>query len=485
MFTARLFRSIFFLSVLWGFFSQNTTAAGYEPSCSGLSSGDTTQMVVRNIEISGNKLTRNSIILREITFGEGETIPREELARRIHNSRENIFNTRLFNIVKMDMVPVTGSDSVDIGVSVIERWYIWPIPFVQLSDRNFNAWWESRDFSRITYGVDLSFRNVRGRNETLQILTHFGYNQKYGFTYTIPYIDRKEKLGLGFGAEIDLNHEIAVKTEDNKPVYMKDNSRFLKKLATGYIQLIARPDIYSTHSVKISYNYYDFAEALQTVPSFFVGESTLLQFFTFNYFFKNDHRDVQFYPLTGYYIDAEINYSIPFAVACNAFLKANFRKYWQLGNRWYCASGFTGKISLEEEQPYPFRQGLGYGREFVRGYEYYVVDGQHFALLKNTLKWAILPQRVVKLPFLKSEKFNTVPLALYLNAFIDLGYVYNNEGDNDYLVEQSGNTLQNSLLTGYGAGIDFTTYYDIVVRVEFSLNTMGDKSFYLHFMAPI
>jgi hypothetical protein len=47
------------------------------------------------------------------------------------------------------------------------------------------------------------------------------------------------------------------------------------------------------------------------------------------------------------------------------------------------------------------------------------------------------------------------------------------------------NDLQNSLLVGYGAGFDFTTYYDVVVRLEFSMNGMGIPGIYLHFMAPI
>lgn len=443
------------------------------------------QIVIRQILISGNKITRPSIILREMTFKEGDTLFIKDLVTQVTASRENIFNTRLFNIVIMDAVPVQDLNIVDIKISVIERWYIWPIPFFEFSDRNFNVWLESRDLGRLTYGVDLTFSNVRGRNETLKILTHFGYNQKYGFTYQIPYIDHKQKFGLGFGAEVDLNHEIPVASLHNKPVYIKDGSIFLKKLGYGYIEMIARPNFYSTHTIRVSYSYYDFDEQLMNVPGFFFEESLIQQFATINYIFKNDHRDVQFYPLTGHYIDAEFNYAVPYMVAHNAYLKANFRKYWQLYKRWYWASGFTGKLSFEKEQPYYLQQGLGYGRDYVRGYEYYVIDGQHFVLLKNNLKFALLPQHVIKLNFLKSSKFNTVPLALYLNAFVDLGYVYNYNGVSSWNRNCTGNSLQNSLLAGYGAGVDFTTYYDLVVRMEFSVNSLGDTGFYLHFMAPI
>jgi hypothetical protein len=70
-----------------------------------------------------------------------------------------------------------------------------------------------------------------------------------------------------------------------------------------------------------------------------------------------------------------------------------------------------------------------------------------------------------------------------MNAFIDMGFVYHyadSPGDVD-----SGNTLENSFLIGYGLGLDFTTYYDVVIRVEGAMNRMGQPGLYLHFIAPI
>ena len=42
----------------------------------------------------------------------------------------------------------------------------------------------------------------------------------------------------------------------------------------------------------------------------------------------------------------------------------------------------------------------------------------------------------------------------------------------------------NEFLYGYGLGIDFVTYYDIVFRVEFSANKFGETGLFLHFNAP-
>jgi hypothetical protein len=82
--------------------------------------------------------------------------------------------------------------------------------------------------------------------------------------------------------------------------------------------------------------------------------------------------------------------------------------------------------------------------------------------------------------FIRSPKFNRVPYALYLNVFSDVGYVFY-----DGELTDKSNDLRNSLLVGYGAGLDLTTYYDIMIRLEVSMNGKGIPGIYLHFMAPI
>ena len=252
----------------------------------------------------------------------------------------------------------------------------------------------------------------------------------------------------------------------------------------GYAELQIRPSFHSTHYFRISYNYYIFSSIVLDVPGFSLANSTHQQYVTFSYFFRNDHRDVNYYPLRGYYFDLELNHTVPYATAQNTFIKTNFRKFFQILPRFYGATGITGKVCFEKSQPYFLQRGMGYGQDFVRGYEYYVVDGQHVALLKNDLKFALVPQQVIKLGFIKTTKFNTIPLAFYLDVFADAGYVYNYQPLQPGY-ESQGNTLQNSFLGGIGLGLDFTTYYDVVIRLEGSLNRMGQTGISLHFTAPI
>jgi hypothetical protein len=52
-------------------------------------------------------------------------------------------------------------------------------------------------------------------------------------------------------------------------------------------------------------------------------------------------------------------------------------------------------------------------------------------------------------------------------------------------VRTQDNPLVNASLFGYGAGIDFVTYYDVVISLNFAMNMKGEPGLFLHFIAPI
>jgi hypothetical protein len=45
--------------------------------------------------------------------------------------------------------------------------------------------------------------------------------------------------------------------------------------------------------------------------------------------------------------------------------------------------------------------------------------------------------------------------------------------------------LPDSFLRGIGAGIDIVTYYDKVMRLEYSVNGWGESGIFIHFIAGI
>jgi hypothetical protein len=440
---------------------------------------------IDSIVMSGNRITKEKIMLREIIFKAGDMVPRLELDSLISLSRQNLLNTLLFNFVEIGKA-FSLPDSTDavIRVSVIERWYIWPVPILLISDRNFNVWWKTKDLSRLSYGFYIDWRNFRGRKERLVLRFQWGYIRNVGFQYTIPYINRAKTIGMGFGMGYARQKETAYQTTYNKQDFFKEQNGFAREDYFTYGQLLVRRNIYNTHMLELSYDHHECSDSLLIEnPNYTADGATRSQYLSFYYTFKSDHRDFKSYPLKGYYIDFAIVKHGLWTFKTNTLntfeVFATVRKFWELYPRLYFASGLNGKISSGKE-PYIILRGIGYDRDVIRSYEYYLVDAQHFFILKNNIKFAIIPTTVRNISFIKTEKFGKIFYALYMNVFFDAGYGFYNQ---DFGRET--NDLQNTLLLGYGAGLDLVSYYDIVIGLDFSVNFKNETGIFLHFMAPI
>jgi hypothetical protein len=66
-------------------------------------------------------------------------------------------------------------------------------------------------------------------------------------------------------------------------------------------------------------------------------------------------------------------------------------------------------------------------------------------------------------------------------VFFDAGYV--NDKFQQYRVYN--NTLVDKMMYSTGAGIDFITYYDKVLRFDYSFNGVGDRGLFIHWKAAI
>jgi len=436
--------------------------------------------IINKIILSGNKITKQQIIYRELLFHENDTIGKSKLKEILEQSRKNLLNTSLFNFVTIDTSSVSN-DRINVKIDVIERWYIWPMPYFKLNDRNFNVWWQTKDLEKVDYGLDFVWDNFRGRKESLVLMLRLGYDQTYGISYKVPYINKSKTLGLGFSGGFSGNHEIPFKDSTNKQVFFKDKENYIQQNIFGTFNLTYRRNIFNTHIFQINYNNFDFADTiLKLNPNF--SNQNHVQFFTFYYLFRSDHRDIAAYPLKGYYIELQMNkYGFGLLKNENTNIASGYtslRKYWTLSNRWYFAGSMNAKISTNTYQPYFLERGLGFGNDFVRSYEYYVVDGQDFALLKSNLKFQLVPTKVKEIKFIPWKKFSMLYYSIYLNLIADAGYV-------DDKNPPVGNKLSNTFLFGTGIGLDFVTYYDKVYRFEYTINRMGESGFFIHFVAPI
>lgn len=438
---------------------------------------------IHNITLTGNKRTKDFIIIRELDFKPGDSICSQEFVKRFEKNGNRIFNTGLFISVKI--VPAFADSNVlDLNIVMEERFYSYPIPLVGLADRNFSEWWNQRghDFSRLDWGVRFVQKNVRGRNETLRIRGEFGFNKKFEIDYTFPYINRKLKTGLSLYLGTILNRQVAYRTTNHKLTYMEDSGFLRERYAAG-ATIFRRNNYYVTHAISLyGYNNIISDTVARANRNYFLDGRTSQLYPSLHYSYTNDHRDIQYYPLKGYFIDVDleanglgisqdINYS---------FIKLEVAKFTHLKNihrKLYAAAGLRGKASTPDKQPFFNQRGLGYDKENVSGYELYVIDGQHFVLTKLHLKWQLFRfnTRMSGIPI---ENFKNIPLALYFKIHADAGYVSN-------MYPIGNERFANRWLNGMGVGLDFATYYDFVVRFEYSINGAGETGFFINFKAGI
>lgn len=439
------------------------------------------EVTIGSLKFEGNNITKEKILLREITFREGQTIPKDKLAGHLERSKSNVWNLSLFNFVEIDTCHF-GPNEIEVVVRVTERWYVWPIPFVEFADRNLSEWWETKRWDRLDYGAVVKWSNFRGMNENLVLHLRFGFTYRYELRYEIPYLDRAQRWGIGFKGGYEQGHEVAYGAEGNKRVFYKNPNRFIRKEAYGAVTPRWRPNLYNLHKLEVGFTHAWVIDSITELqPEYFGAGQNLSRHFSIEYEVVRDFTDYSNYPLKGYWLRFRVRkdgFRILDSPVDVLSAHIEFSKYWQLHKRWFFAHSQKIKVSSTNDQSYSLQRGLGYYEDFVRGYELYVVDGQHYGLLKTSLRWAILPMRKVKLKFLKSEKFNTLPLAFYANLNFDMGYVIDNQFN-------QGNPLAGTLLLGGGLGIDVVTFYDIEWRAEYSINKNAEHGFFLHFTKHI
>ena len=433
--------------------------------------------VVTDIVIEGNKLTKDHIILREMTIAVGDSLYWGNLKAGIEQSHNNVMNLSLFNFVKIKPIQ-TDNEQVILLISVQERWYIYPLPILEIAQTNFNTWWaDDKKFKWLNYGAYISHQNFRGRNEKIKLTARFGYTKKFSASYSIPNLNKKQTLSLYTSAGYFENDEIAYNTFDNERQYY-DNS---KEKALRYYQyqvgLGYRENIFLKHYFEVSFvsaTVNDSVPILQ--PDYFLGGKSHTEFFRTTYSIDYDTRDYKRYPLNGVLVYATLQQSglgIVNKEGLNLFTsQAGYNHHHKLADRFYFGHSLSGKVNWSNP-PYYLTEGLGYNN-LVRGYEYYIIDGTRWALFKSNFKYEILKPKSITIPFVPSKKFNKTFIALYGNAFFDSGYV---SGESF----EANNSLVNRYIYSFGLGLDLVTYYDKVVRMEGSLNGEGQFGFYLEF----
>ena len=436
------------------------------------------KVFIHDIVMEGNKKTKEQIIFRQLTFKKGDSISFSQLQSVLNESKQYIINTGLFYNVTLNIRNWEGSN-MDILISLEERLYTYPIPTVDIFDRNFNAWYveHNHDGKRLQYGIRFLQMNMRGRNESLRINAMFGFAQKFELSYTVPYINQKQKVGLQFKSSYTRSKFAAIETNDNHEQYYFAPDNFVRRTFLTQFDFTLKPGYQDKHIFSAGFLHSEIDDTItHQNPDFYLNGKVLQEYFAIGYTFIHDRRDIVGFPLHGSYFDIGVAAFgiLPSDNTHLYSLQINHAKYFEVGKNLYFAIRNKLKFSSPVKQPYYTQKGFGYKLDYVSGYEYYVVDGQSFWLGKLVSRYRILK---FNLPnnfqnnVVKASKF---PFNVFLVGQLDAGYV-----KDDYYFK--GNPLSNSLLVGGGPGIDVVMFYDVAFQLQYSFNLRGENGLFLHF----
>lgn len=445
---------------------------------------DVDYIIIDSIHIEGNKKTKDVIIIRELDFKIGDTISTQKLDYRLQRTQNRLFNTSLFLETSTSIIDIDSTHK-ELKVIVKERFYTYIVPIIGLADRNFNEWWVQRDhkLNRLDLGVYFLQKNMRGRNESMKIKAEFGFTKKIEFTYTIPYLTKSRKLGLIYYIGYILNRQVAYNTIDNKLLYIEGDKFIRERFGSG-LTFTYRGSFYLEHQLGVTYFNNHVGDTVTSLnPTYFLDANTKQEFVSLKYSLIRDHKDIRYYPLKGSYIRLDIE-QMGLGLSKDISLtsiKGEISLFNPLKRKFYLATTLKGKYSTPIEQPYFNQRGLGYDKEAISGYEQFVIDGQKYILSKVNLKYQLVDWSL-NLHGFPEERFTKIPLKIFLKTYVDMGYVWDNRTDMYAL----GNVhFANTYLPGGGIGLDFVTYYDFVLRVEYSVNRDLKSGLFINFKATI
>lgn len=451
--------------------SQHTCAQSTKPP------SNASFVIVSEILVTGNKTTKQQVILRELLLKNGDTIPKAQLDELIRKSKDNLFNTSLFNFINIKIIEEKFG-YMRVLVMVEERWYLWPYPIFEHADRNFSAFLHEKDWTKINYGLYLVKNNFRGRRETFKVKARVGYKEQFQLFYDNPYLTKNKKHGMSVEFSWFQQHEIAYKTINDQLVYYKDEDKYIRQYFDSYLNYQFRKQHYTNHRFYLSFTKGNISDTIVSLnPNYFGRNNDNIHFLSLSYKLDHDKRNYKYYPLFGYNLGVIVSQKglglLKDEMSGITALEFEANKFFKLSEHWYSAIGGKARFSSTKKQPYFIQQALGYNNS-LRSFEYNVIGGQHFFLGRSFIKYALVPMNVTHFESWSWNKFNKIHYSVFLNYFLDAGYVYNR-------FQAPQNSLPNTFLLSSGIGLDFVTYYDQIIRFEYSFNQLGQHGFFIHF----
>ncbi len=417
---------------------------------------DSLKATISEINITGNKVTDDDIVLREMNMKYDDTVT----AEKCNEDLQKLYNLGLFASVDMNPVLQPGN-KVQMNVIVNEKWYIYPIPEVRLYDG---------DIRKVSAGLNLRWQNFRGRNENLSASFGLGYNAYVHASYTVPWIgeDLHMFTSLSGGYSIDRNRSMLVLGRPNgSRIYGYRDANF------DYANYNARLTIGKYFTKRFSVyteGGYTFLRVSQDSIGRTISPDGVDKYMLGGFGLNYDTRNTREYSTGGYLVhfdyehfglldDNPVNFG-RFTLEQRGYIPIDISASYSI----VFASRLFTSMAIGPQIPIYNHEFLGYGNEFIRGWASYGFEGENAITSYNEVRLPVIQTASLRgedIPIIKSlpylKKF-TYRYGLFFTVFYDIGTVWN--GNEHFRSVQ--------FLNGTGIGLNAILPFGMIGKVEYA-----------------
>ncbi len=432
------------------------------------------QVVIDSVHISGYTRTQLSLITSLLEFKAGDTLYLDRLLLSLESSRFHLYRSRLFSEVGITLLYYRAGHTA-VEVSVREKPLVSGSVSLQLADRNVSEWWKLHQFSlrRITAGAGIFANNPFGGGEQFSAYFETGFNQAGSVQLIMPHLSSDYKWGVEIKAALARKRIFGLQYLNNRLIYNESEDFALHEKVYS-LALSFRPAAEYLVRTSLSLRSTRAEEEVLAQNPFFFGLHRELHYLRGVLEFQMNQSDHFRYPLNGSELSislAQSGFSL-FSDVNLTELRIKGSLYQKWFPDWYTRHQIKIRISRGEERNFFLQRAFGFGQELVRGYELFVISGQHYFISNNEIKW-----HAVGIDFLSPQSisrfFRSLPVDVYLKMLVDGGVVLNSNGD-------LSDPLANKALFGSGIGIDLVFLNEYAFSVAYTVNNMLQKGIYLH-----
>lgn len=391
-------------------------------------------IIVRNIVVEGNEMTKGYIILREMELKPGEKLT----PALVQRDQKRIYSLQLFN--KVDIDYTADGQEATVFVRVAERWYLFPFPIIGF---------KYRDPKNLFYGAGVIHQNFRGRNEKIYFSGALGYDRWINFVYQNPKLTDDDDLFFRAGITYSKVRNLSVTRGE-------------------YDQIVFNPGLtlgkrFGLYQTLLGSVYYDVWSVSDPGLNRTASGSGRDAFVTLGMRYLYDSRDVREYSTDGMYLsltvqkyglgESELNL-FRYGFDVRAFTPS-------VENVTLAGRSFASLVSGGIVPPYRQVQ-FGFS-ERIRGYFRTELEGENIAGGSVEFRLPIFQPRYTVLPLSIPAEFKVLRYGLYAGVFADAGRIW----------YRSEPVSTKNWYSGYGAGLHFLLPYSIVIRTEYAMNNLG------------